>query len=175
MIKSFDGKTPNIAASAFISEGAHVIGDVEIGDNSSVWPGAVIRGDLGKITIGANTAVEDNCVIHSGSPSVPKQSVVIGDEVHIGHGAVLNNRRIGNNALIGMNATILHDAEIGNFCIIGAGCLVPEGMRIPDNSFVVGVPGKIKGQVSEQQTFWIKEAPQAYNRLVEQYKQEENK
>ena len=71
MIRSFNGKTPRIAESAFISEAAYVIGDVEIGENSSVWPGAVIRGDMGKITIGDNTAIEDNCVIHSGSPKIP--------------------------------------------------------------------------------------------------------
>lgn len=175
MIRSFNGKSPKIARSAFVSEGAYIIGDVEIGDNSSVWPGAVIRGDLGKITIGKYTAIEDNCVIHSGSPSAPERSVIIGDEVHIGHGAVLNNHKIGNNVLIGMNATILPDAEIGNFCIIGAGCLVPEGMKIPDNSFVVGVPGEIKGQVSERQSFWIREAPKVYHRLAERYEFEGDK
>lgn len=172
MIKSFNGKTPQIAATAFVSESAQVIGDVQIGHHSSVWPGAVIRGDLGKIVIGEYTAVEDNCVIHAGSPTSPEQDMFIGNEVHIGHGAVLNNRKIGNNVLIGMNATLLHDAEIGSFCIIGAACLVIQGMKIPDNSFVAGVPGKIKGQVSEEQSFWIKEAPRAYSRLRAQYKRE---
>jgi carbonic anhydrase/acetyltransferase-like protein (isoleucine patch superfamily) len=171
MIKGFAGKTPKIAASALIAEGAHIIGDVEIGENSSVWPGAVIRGDFGRIAIGGNTAVEDNAVIHSGTPVGPLQEVTIGDEVHIGHGAVINCHRIGNNTLIGMNATVLHDVEIGSGCIIGAGCLVPQGMKIPDGSFVVGVPGKIKGPVSAQQSFWIKEAPQTYARLVALYRE----
>ncbi len=172
MIHTFNGKSPQIAATAFVSESAQVIGDVQIGPNSSVWPGAVIRGDLGKIVIGEYTAVEDNCVIHAGSPTSPEQDVYIGNEVHIGHGAVLNNHRIGNNVLIGMNATLLHDAEVGNFCIIGAACLVTQGMKIPDSSFVAGVPGKIKGQVSDEQSFWIKDAPQAYSRLTAQYKRE---
>ncbi len=174
MIKSFRGKTPRIAESAFISEAAYIVGDVEIGENSSVWPGAVIRGDFGKITIGENTAVEDNSVIHSGSPSTPSSiaDVTIGNDVHIGHGAVVNGRRIGNNVLIGMNATILHDAEIGNFCIIGASCLVGEGMQIPDRSFVVGVPGKIKGEVSDQQLWWTQKAPKNYDELAKQYKAE---
>jgi carbonic anhydrase/acetyltransferase-like protein (isoleucine patch superfamily) len=171
MIKGFAGKTPRIAASALIAEGAHIIGDVEIGENSSVWPGAVIRGDFGRIVIGGNTAVEDNAVIHSGTPTGPIKDVTIGGEVHIGHGAVINCHRIGNNTLIGMNATVLHDVEIGSGCIIGAGCLVPQGMKIPDGSFVVGVPGKIKGPVSAQQSFWIKEAPQTYIRLVAQYRE----
>jgi carbonic anhydrase/acetyltransferase-like protein (isoleucine patch superfamily) len=172
MIKAFDGKMPKIAKSALVSEAAHIVGDVEIGENSSIWPGAVIRGDFGKITIGKNTAIEDNCVIHSGSPLSTIGDVTIGDEVHIGHGAVVNCHKIGNNVLIGMNATILHDAEIGNFCIIGASCLITQGMKIPDNSFVVGVPGKIKGQVSPQQSFWIKEAPQSYAKLVKLYKKQ---
>ena len=172
MIRSFNGKTPRIATSAFVSETAYVIGDVEIGENSSIWPGAVVRGDFGSIKIGKNTAVEDNCVIHSGTPSTPsyREDVTIGDNVHIGHGAVINCRRIGNNVLIGMNATLLHDAEIGDSCIIGAGCLVSQGMQIPDGSFVVGVPGKIKGQASPQQLWWVEKAPEIYKELTERYK-----
>ena len=169
MIRSFNGKTPRIAESAFISEAAYVVGDVEIGDDSSIWPGAVIRGDTGRITIGSSVAVEDNSVIHSGTP--PDGDVTIGDIVHIGHGAVINGRRIGNNVLIGMNATVLHGAEIGNFCIIGAGCLVGQGMKIPDNSFVVGVPGKIKGEVASEQLWWVQKAPVFYAGLGKQYKE----
>ncbi len=172
MIRSFSGKTPKIAESAFVSEAAYVVGDVEIGENSSVWPGTVIRGDFGSIRIGKNTAVEDMCVIHSGSPHAPVGDVTLGDNVHIGHGAVINCRRIGNNVLIGMNATILHDAEIGNFCVIGAGCLVSRGMKIPDRSLVTGVPGKVKGEASEQQLWWVREAPQGYAKLAKQYKQQ---
>ncbi len=102
MIRSFNGKTPKIAESAFVSEAAYVVGDVEIGENSSVWPGAVIRGDFGSIRIGKNTAVEDACVIHSGSPTTLTADVTIGNNVHIGHGAVINCLRIGNKVLIGM-------------------------------------------------------------------------
>jgi len=174
MIRSFNGKTPKIADSAFISEAAYIVGDVEIGENCGVWPGAVIRGDFGCIRIGNNTIIEDACVIHSGSPSTPGTiaDVSIGGNVLIGHGAVINCRRIGNNVLIGMNTTILHDVEIGNSCIIAAGCLVGQGMKIPDGSFVAGIPGKIKGKVSPQQSWWIQEAPQGYTKLAKQYKQE---
>ena len=115
MIRTFEGKTPKVASSAFVSEAAYIIGDVEIGENTCILPGAVIRGDLGKITIGKNVAIEDNCVIHSGSPTIPPiADVTIGDNVIFGHGAVSNGRIIGNNVLIGMNATILHDVEIGD-------------------------------------------------------------
>ena len=165
MIRSFNGKTPKIAGSAFVSEAAYVIGDVEIGENSSVWPGAVIRGDRSKIRIGENTNIQDNSVVHGG--------VTIGDSVHIGHGAIINCRSIANSVLIGMNATLLHYAEIGSFCIIGAGCLVSQGMKIPDNSLVAGVPGEIKGEVSAQQLLrWTQEAPEAYARLADQYKEQ---
>lgn len=169
MIRKFNSKAPNIAESTFVSEAAYIVGDVEIGEGSSVWPGAVIRGDFGKITIGSNTSIEDNCVIHSGTPSDPLEDVFIGNRVHIGHGAVLNCTIVGDDVLIGMNATILHDVTIGKMCIIGANCLVSQGMKIPDNSFVVGVPGKIKGSPSPDQQWWIKEAHKGYARLAKKY------
>ncbi|MFC2058719.1 gamma carbonic anhydrase family protein [Chloroflexota bacterium] len=172
MIKSFDGKTPKIAESAFVSESAYVVGDVEIGENSSVWPGAVIRGDIGKIRIGSNTTVEDNCVIHSGSPASQDGDVTIEDNVHIGHGAILNCHRIGKSVLIGMNSTLLHDAEIGDYCIIGACCLISQGMKVPDRSFVTGIPGEIKGEVQQKQLFWVQEAPQFYAQLAKRYKEQ---
>jgi carbonic anhydrase/acetyltransferase-like protein (isoleucine patch superfamily) len=172
MIRSINGKTPSIAESAFVSETAYVVGDVEIGDGSNVWPGAVIRGDFGRITIGRNTSVEDNCVLHSGTPTSAIGDVSIGDNVLIGHGAVLNCRRIGSNVLIGMNATILFDAEIGDFCLIGAGCVVGQGMKVPDKSFVAGVPGRIKGKLTSQQVRWIQEGPRDYAELTRQYREQ---
>jgi carbonic anhydrase/acetyltransferase-like protein (isoleucine patch superfamily) len=173
MIRSLGDKKPKIAESAFVSEAAYVIGEVEIGENSSVWPGAVIRADFGSIRIGKNTAIEDNCVLHSGTPSEPgyREKMTIGDNVHIGHGAVVNCRKIGNNVLIGMNTTILHDIEIGNFCIIAAGCLVGQGMKVPDRSLMMGVPGKIKGKVTDEQLWWVEEAPKLYVELAKRYKE----
>lgn len=171
MIRSFNGKTPRIAGSAFISKTAYIIGDVEIGENCVVMPGAVIRADLGKITIGDNTIVEDNCVIHSGSLD-GFEDIVIGENVVIGHGAVNHARKIGNNVLIGINATILHDAEIGDFCIIAAGALVGQGAKIPDRSFVAGVPGKVKKEVSQEQLLWTQLGSIAYIELAKQYKKE---
>ena len=172
MVRSFNGKTPRIAKSAFVSEAAYVIGDVEIGEESSVWPGAVIRADFGKITIGRNTAVEDNCVVHSGSRSALVGDVLIGDRVIVGHGAVLNCRKIGDYVLVGMNATILHDSEIGSNCVISACCLVGQGMRIPEDSFVVGVPGKIKGRPTPEQLWWTREGYKQYLDLLALYKKE---
>ncbi len=138
MIKAFDGKAPHISELAFVSEWAYVVGDVEIGEGSGVWPGAVIRGDFGAIKIGRNSQIEDNSVIHAGA------DMEIGDSVIIGHSAVIHGLKIGHNVLIGNNATILDFVEIGDNCIVGANSMVPTGMKIPDNSYVIGVPAEIK-------------------------------
>ncbi|PKN23819.1 MAG: gamma carbonic anhydrase family protein [Deltaproteobacteria bacterium HGW-Deltaproteobacteria-21] len=172
MIRSFNGKSPRIADSAFVSEAAYIIGDVEIGENSGVMPSAVIRADMGKITIGSSVFVEDNCVIHSGSSLGPNGDVVIGDRVLIGHGAVLNCRSIGSHVLIGMNAALLHNVDIGSYCIIAACAMVTQGMKVPDRSFVVGVPGKIAGPPTEDQLWWVKDGITQYEQLLELYKKE---
>jgi len=166
VIRSFNGKTPRIAESAFVSEAAYVIGDVEIGENSGVWPGAVIRGDFTSIKIGGNTMIEDNSVVHTGVP------MEIGDNVIIGHSVVVHGTKIGNNTLIGNNATILDNAEVGSFCIIGAGCLVSQDMKIPDSSFVVGIPAEIKGQVSPKRRLQQGQGSLSYAELVKLYKQQ---
>lgn len=173
MIQSFNGKDPVIAGSVYVSESSHIIGDVEIGENCSIWPGAVIRGDFGKITIGRCCAIEDNCVLHSGSPDSADSicDLIIGDSVQIGHGAVLNCRSVGSHVLIGINSTILHDVEIGDFCIIGAAAMVGQRMKIPEKSFVAGIPAKIKGEISDKQMWWIEQAPMQYLKLAERYKQ----
>ncbi|MBI2829633.1 MAG: gamma carbonic anhydrase family protein [Chloroflexi bacterium] len=145
MIKSLNGKTPKIAESAFVSQTALIIGDVEIGENCGVYPGAVIRGDFNSIKIGRNTDIEDLCVLHISTP------MEIGENVVIGHSAVVQARRIGNNTLIGMHATVLDEVEIGNDCIIAAGSVVLPGTKIPSGSFVVGVPAEIKGKISPRQ------------------------
>jgi carbonic anhydrase/acetyltransferase-like protein (isoleucine patch superfamily) len=92
--------------------------------------------------------------------------------VHIGHGAVINCRRIGSHVLVGINATILHDVDIGDFCIIGAATMVSQGMKIPDRSFVVGVPAKIKENITSQQLYWLEQASEVYVRLAERHKKE---
>lgn len=159
MIEIYDGKAPKIAQSAFIHPAAHIIGDVEIGENSIVWSGAVVRGDVGAIKIGNFVMIDDNSVLHAGSSqdlfSGPQSPLHIGDNVIIGHGAVVHGKRIGNNVLIGINACVLEDAEIEDYCVIAAGAVVMGGARIPTRSFVTGVPGKIKGEVSEKQVVWV--------------------
>ena len=170
MIKSFNGKTPKIAASAFVSEAAYIVGDVEIGENSSVWPGAVIRGDTGKVVIGKYTAIEDNCVVHSGIPG--EGDTFIGDMSNIAHGAVIHGKKIGNNVLMGINATILHDAEIGNHCLIGAGCVVSEAHENPGQLLRRGRAGQNQGQSIGGPAFLAGKVPLEYAEFGKQYKEE---
>jgi carbonic anhydrase/acetyltransferase-like protein (isoleucine patch superfamily) len=170
MIKGFKGKIPKIAKSTLISEGAYVIGDVEIGEGSSVWHGAVIRGDLGEGQIGAgmkignNTHIEDNAVVHSAK--------VIGSNVVIGHGAVVEAFKVGDNVLIGNNATLMATSEVGSFCIVAAGAVVLPGMTIPDRSFVVGAPAVIKGEISAEQVAHMEETLSLAAALAKEHKKD---
>jgi carbonic anhydrase/acetyltransferase-like protein (isoleucine patch superfamily) len=166
MLRSFKGKTPRVADSAFISETAYVIGDVEVGENSGIWPGAVVRADFGSVKIGQSSHIEDNCVLHCDAP------MEIGNNVIIGHSVVMHGKKIGNNTLIGNNATILDNVEIGSFCLIGAGCLVTPGVKIPDESLVVGVPGEVKEKLSPRQMQRIQDGAQIYSELARQYKEQ---
>lgn len=168
MIRSFDGKSPKIAESAWVSEAAYVVGDVEIGQNSAVWPGAVVRADFTQIRIGDGTDIEDNCVIHG----MPGEPMVIGDNVVITHGAVVHGRSIGNDVFIGFNATILPYAEVGNRCFIAANSVVTEGMKIPDGSFVAGAPAEVKGKISEKQLTWIESHLEVYPPMARRFKEQ---
>jgi carbonic anhydrase/acetyltransferase-like protein (isoleucine patch superfamily) len=166
MIRSFSGKTPKIAASAFISEAAYVVGDVEIGEYSSVWPGAVIRADYARIIIGSYTHLEDNCVIHCGTP------LVMGNNIICGHGAVVHCEKVGNNVLIGSSATLLDGSVIGDYCIVGAGSLVAPGTKIPEGSLVMGVPASIKSHLTEEQIRRLKEGGVGYAEYAQMHKRQ---
>ena len=138
MIRSVDGKGPKIHPSVFVSEAAYIVGDVEIGEGSSIWPGAVIRGDYGKIIIGKNCSIQDNCVLHT------DDFLELGDNVLMTHGAVIHGGRVGSNVLVGVNAVLLEDAQVGDYCLIGAGAVVRAGARVPDHSLLIGVPAQVK-------------------------------
>ena len=166
MIKTFRNITPTVPASAFIAESALVMGQVTLGEDCGVWPGAVIRGDFAHIHIGAGTIIEDNVVVHTG------QEMHIGENVIVGHGAVIHCRSIGNNSLIANNATVLDDAEVGSFCIIGAGAVVSPGMVIPDRSLVFGVPAKIAGEVKPKQMARLQKGNASYLSMFEQYRKD---
>ena len=138
MIVPFEGKTPQIADSAWVAPGATIIGDVVIGERSSVWPGAVIRGDYAPIRLGSDVNVQDNVVIHCDEP------LTIGDDVTIGHAAVIHCREIGDGVLLGNNSTLLPHAVIGANSIVAAGALVPPRQEVPEYSLVLGVPGTVR-------------------------------
>jgi gamma-carbonic anhydrase len=145
-IRSYRGKSPRIAASAYIDPAAVIIGDVEIGEDASIWPLTVARGDVHFIRIGKRTNVQDGCVLH-----VMKDlhSLVLGDDVTVGHSVTLHGCVIESRCLIGMRATILNGAVVGEDCIIAAGTLITERTVIPAGSLVMGSPGKVKRQLME--------------------------
>ena len=161
MIKNLKDAQPRIHERAFVAESAFVIGDVEIGEGTSIWYGAVLRGDIEDINIGIFTNIQDNAIVHT-ETGVPTR---IGDYTVVGHNAIIHGCTVGNNSLIGMGSTILNRAVIGNNCIIGAGTLITEDKVIPDNSMVLGVPGKIVRQVTEDEIAAIRINAMRYNEL----------
>ena len=147
MMIPFRGKTPQDCGAAFVAPNATVLGDVVLEKGSSVWYGAVLRGDDGTLTLGENTNVQDNAVLHCD----PGGTVTLGKNVTVGHSALVHGCTVGDGSLIGMHATLLNHCVIGRNCIIGAGALVPEGMVIPDGSVAVGVPARVIKPVTEAQ------------------------
>ena len=165
MIRDIKGIKPKIHEDAFVADTAAVIGNVNIGKGSSIWYGAVLRGDIESITKGEFINVQDNSVIHTETGKPTK----IGDYTVIGHNAIVHGCTIGNNCLIGMGAIILNRAVIGDNCIIGAGALVPEGKVIPPNSLVLGVPGKVVREVTDEEIESIKRNAMRYNELYKKH------
>jgi carbonic anhydrase/acetyltransferase-like protein (isoleucine patch superfamily) len=138
-IYELDGRVPQLGTGAWVADSAQLIGGVELGENASVWFGAVLRGDNETLRIGRNSNVQDMSVLHSdmGKP------LTIGDNVTIGHQVMLHGCTIGDNSLIGMQAVVLNGAKIGRNCLVGAGSVVTEGKEFPDNSLIVGSPAKV--------------------------------
>lgn len=146
MLYRYGGKEPNVDSSVFVAPGAHIIGDVTIGEESTVWFNAVLRGDEGPISIGKKCSIQDNVTAHlyEGFP------LVIEDEVTVGHNAILHGCTVKKRCIIGMGATILDGAEIGEESIIGANTLIPSGKKIPPRSLVVGSPGKVIREITDK-------------------------
>ena len=161
MIYEFNGYKPVIDPSSYIHKEATIIGNVIIGKDVYVGPGASIRGDWGKITIKNGCNIQDNCTIHI----FPGKDVILEENAHIGHGAIIHGSYIGKNSLIGMNSVVMDDTVIGEECIIGALCFVKGEMKIPNRKIVVGNPAKIKGEVSDDMIKWKKKGTELYQNL----------
>lgn len=166
-IYGFNGHEPQIDPSAYIHPNATVTGQVIIGKNVYVGPGAAIRGDWGRIEIGDNCNVQENCTIHM----FPGTTVVLEEWAHIGHGAVVHGARIGRNSLVGMNAVVMDDAVVGEECIIGALTFVPAEMILARRSVVVGNPARVVKQVSDEMIAWKKKGSELYATLPEHIRQ----
>lgn len=164
MIYAFDGFIPVVHESAFVHPDATVTGNVVIGRDVYVGPGAAIRGDWGGIEIGDGCNVQENCTIHM----FPGVTVVLEPSAHIGHGAIVHGARIGRNSLIGMNAVIMDNAVVGAECIVGALTFVPADMQIPDRKVVVGNPAKIVKDVSDEMIGWKTAGTALYQALPAQ-------
>ena len=166
MILPYRGKAPVIDPTVFLAPMAAVIGDVTIGAGSSVWFGAVVRGDFQPITIGQNTNIQDNATIHV-MRDVP---VHIGDNVLVGHKAVVHCSRIGDNTLIGMGSIVMGYSEIGGNVVIGAGTFLPQHKKIPSNSLVFGNPAQIVRALRDDEIEALQEAAENYANLGVEYK-----
>lgn len=164
-IKAVNGTYPNIAETVFLAEGSRLLGDISIGENSSIWYNAVIRADENSVTIGNNSNVQDNAVIHQSDHS----KVIIGDNVTIGHSAIVHGAKIEDNVIIGMGATILDNAIIGKNSIIGANSLVTKGKEIPEGSLVMGSPAKVIRQLNDEEVSSITENAQIYVELARKH------
>lgn len=166
MIHSFKDKIPQIHSSAWVAESAQVIGDVVIGDVSSVWFNAVVRGDVHYIRIGKRTNIQDGCVLHVARRTLP---LVIGDEVTVGHNVTLHACTIGNRCLIGMGSVVMDGAEVGEDSIVAAGSLVTPGTKIPPGSMVMGSPGRVKRPLTDEEIRGIRQSAAHYVGDIENY------
>lgn len=157
---------PTVSNGVFVADTARVVGEVVLGEQTNVWFGAVIRGDMTPITVGSGTSIQDNAVIHSqeGSP------VFVGDDVVIGHSAILHGCTVHNGALIGMGAIVLDNAEIGEGAMVGAGALVPPGAKIPPRTLALGSPARVVRDLRPEEVAGVADAARRYRELMKEYR-----
>lgn len=166
MILPFKEIEPKIHPTAFIAADAHVIGDVEIGENASVWFGSVIRGDVNRIRIGAKTNIQDQTIIHVSSKGLP---TIVEEEVTVGHRVTLHACHVERRCLIGIGAIIMDGARIGRDSLVGAGALVTPGTQIPPRSLVIGSPGRVKRQLTDEEIAGLDHSWRNYVQLKDIY------
>jgi carbonic anhydrase/acetyltransferase-like protein (isoleucine patch superfamily) len=165
MILQFNGKSPKIDLEAFIAPNATIIGNVVVEEGASIWYGAVLRADFNQISVGKNSSVQDNCVIHVDE----EKPTVIGDYVTVGHGCVLEGCQVLEGAVIGMNSTILTGSVIGKQALLGAGSLIKVAQNAPARTLAAGVPAKVKKELSGDSVWWVENAWKEYYKLSRQH------
>lgn len=162
MLRPFGTVSPAIAASAYVDESAQIVGDVAIGEESSVWLNAVVRGDVNHVRIGARSNLQDAVVVHVNRD--PPHPTLVGDDVTVGHGAILHGCTVGSRCLVGMGAILLNGCRIGSDSIVAAGTLIPEGTDVPAGSLVMGSPGRVRRPLTEPERAFIVESAANYVR-----------
>ena len=167
MLIEYKGKRPNISSTAFVAPTAVLIGDVSVGDDASIWWGAVLRSDQGgyPIVIGPRTSIQDNCVIHSG-----EATTIVEEDCTVGHGAIMEGCVIRRGCIIGMNCTILEDTEIGEGSLIAAGSVVVPHTKIPPHVLAAGTPAKVKKEIEGDARKWIEMGASTYVELCKSYR-----
>ena len=166
MVMEFEGVTPKIDENTYISESVDIIGKVEILENANIWFGTRLRGDMNNIVIGENTNIQENSVVHVDS----KSPCIIGNNVTIGHGAIIHGCNIADNVLVGMGSIILNNAKIGNNTIIGAGSLITQGKEFPEGVLILGNPAKVVRKLTQAEIESIQCSADNYVRLSKKYK-----
>ncbi|GMV53709.1 MAG: gamma carbonic anhydrase family protein [Chlorobi bacterium] len=170
-IIEYGGITPKLHESVFVAHGAVILGDVEIGEHSSVWFNCVLRGDVHEIRIGSRTNIQDLTMCHT---TYNKHPLHIGNNVTIGHHAMLHGCTVGNSVLVGMQATLLDGSVIGNYSMVAAGTVVRQGFVVPDGVLVAGVPGKIIRELTQQERTFLDESAQNYIDYIHSYRNHYN-
>ena len=165
MIRTFNGRKPRVHKTAFVHDAAEIIGDVALGAQSSVWPTAVLRGDVDAVRIGTRTNIQDGAVVHcrEGKPAV------LGNGITVGHRAIVHGARIGDLCLVGMGSIVM-EATVGRECLIAAGALVPAGMKIPPRSMVMGVPAKVRRRLTPAELKSLRSSERGYAKLAETHR-----
>lgn len=166
MISDFNNISPKIHETAFVAPNSTVIGDVVLGESSTVWYNAVLRGDIDSIVVGDFTNIQEGCILHCKKGA----DIKVGSHVTVGHGAILHSCHIGNNTLIGMGAIVLDDSVIGSNCLVAAGSVVTARTKIPDGSLIAGSPAVVKRVLSEKEIEEIKLNANEYINLLKYYK-----
>lgn len=167
-IESFDNHVPRIHPLAFIHSGAHLIGRVQVGEEASIWPGAVLRGDHGEISVAARTSIQDGCVAHV---TQNLSQTRIGVECTVGHRVVLHGCIVGDHCLVGMGSVLLDNVELGDWCFVGAASLLTPERKFPPRSFILGAPARRIRDVTAEEMEWIERSWKSYRDLTHRYRE----